>query len=261
SILDRSAATYLEKMDFSKLDKKDYVNLSTVLGALDIGASVEENTNAYATFAISWQFIDAYMIDRIEDLDGNIIYEHKVEPVKVFAPETAYMMTDMLRDVLKQGGTGTLAKSQLKFSSDFAAKSGTTQDHNDVWFVGYNPNISLGVWMGYEMKRTLYAFNNRYQHPSQRVNRLWAKYLNSLYDINPELVGTKETFKKPEGVVTRSFCGISGLAPSTSCSNAGLVTSDLFNKNVFLPTQPDDSFVSSTSVVINGNTYAALSNT
>ncbi|MBD8037521.1 penicillin-binding protein [Solibacillus sp. A46] len=261
SILDRRPATYLDKMGFSKLTEGDYVHLSTAIGGITHGATVEENTNAYTTFANEGKFIDAYMIERIEDLDGNVVYEHKVEPVEVFSPETAYMMTDMLRDVLQQGGTATLAKSQLKFSSDFAAKTGTTQDHKDVWLVGYNPNISVGVWLGYDQPRTLYAFNNRYQHPSNRVNRLWASYLNTLYDIDPELIGTKETFKKPEGVVTQSFCGISGLAASTSCSNAGLVVSDLFNKNVFLPTQPDDSFVSSTSVVINGSTYAALPST
>lgn len=261
SILDRRPATYLDKMGFSKLTEGDYVHLSTAIGGITHGATVEENTNAYTTFANEGKFIDAYMIERIEDLDGNVVYEHKVEPVEVFSPETAYMMTDMLRDVLQQGGTATLAKSQLKFSSDFAAKTGTTQDHKDVWLVGYNPNISVGVWLGYDQPRTLYAFNNRYQHPSNRVNRLWASYLNTLYDIDPELIGTKETFKKPEGVVTQSFCGISGLAASTSCSNAGLVISDLFNKNVFLPTQPDDSFVSSTSVVINGSTYAALPST
>lgn len=261
SILDRRPATYLDKMGFSKLTEGDYLHLSTAIGGITHGATVEENTNAYTTFANEGKFIDAYMIERIEDLDGNVVYEHKVDPVEVFSPETAYMMTDMLRDVLQQGGTATLAKSQLKFSSDFAAKTGTTQDHKDVWLVGYNPNISVGVWLGYDQPRTLYAFNNRYQHPSSRVNRLWANYLNTLYDIDPDLIGTKETFKKPEGVVTQSFCGISGLAASTSCSNAGLVISDLFNKNVFLPTQPDDSFVSSTSVVINGSTYAALPST
>lgn len=261
SILDRRPATYLEKMGFSKLTAGDYVNLSTSIGGLTYGASVEENVNAYATFANKGQFIDAYMIERIEDLDGNIIYEHKVEPVEVFSEETAYMMTDMLRDVLQQGGTATRAQSLLKFSSDFAAKTGTTQDHNDVWLVGYNPNISLGVWLGYDVPRSLNAFNNRYQHPSYRVNTLWATYMNSLYDINPEFIGTKEPFKKPENVVTESFCGISGMAPSASCSDAGLVISDLFNRNVLLPTQPDDSFVSSTSVVINGNTYAALPTT
>ena len=142
------------------------------------------------------------------------------------------MMTDMLRDVLQEGGTATLGKSQLKFSSDFAAKTGTTQDHKDVWLVGYNPNISIGVWLGYDQPRTLFAFNNRYQHPSNRVNRLWANYLNALYDVNPEYIGTKDTFQQPEGVVTEAFCGISGLAPSSSCSNAGLVRSEIKNKNV-----------------------------
>lgn len=248
-------------MGFSKLTEGDYVNLSTSIGGITHGATVEENTNAYTTFANNGQFNDAYMIERIEDLDGNIVYEHEAAPVDVFAPETAYMMTDMLRGVMKQGGTATLAKSQLKFSSDFAAKTGTTQDHKDVWLVGYNPNISVGVWLGYDHHAHFMHLITVTKDPSQRVNRLWANYLNTLYDIDPELVGTKETFKKPEGVVTRSFCGISGLAPSTSCANAGLVTSDLFNKNVFLPSKPDDSFVSSTSVVINGNTYAALPNT
>ena len=85
--------------------------------------------------------------------------------------------------------------------------------------------------------------------------------MNALYDLNPDYIGTKETFKQPDSVVTASFCGISGLAPSTSCENAGLVISDLFNKNVFLPTEPDDSFVSSTTVVIDGRSYAALPST
>lgn len=261
SILDRRPATFLEKMGFSRLTEGDFVNLSTSIGGITHGASVEENTNAFATFANKGKFIDAYMIERIEDLDGNTIFEQKSEPVDVFSEETAYMMTDMLRGVLTNGGTATKAKSLLSFSSDFAAKTGTTQDHKDVWLVGYNPNISLGVWLGYDQPRTLYAFNNTYQHPSARVNTLWAKYMNSLYKVNPELIGTKETFKKPENVVNASFCGISGLAPSTSCANAGFVTSDLFNKNMLLPTQPDDSFTSASSVVINGKSYAALSKT
>ncbi|ATP41462.1 peptidoglycan glycosyltransferase [Solibacillus sp. R5-41] len=260
-ILDKRPATFLEKMGFSKLTEGDFVNLSTAIGGITHGATVEENTNAYATFANNGQFIDAYMIERIEDLDGNVIFEHQTEPVDVFSEETAYMMTDMLRGVLKDGGTATKAKNLLSFSSDFAAKTGTTQDHKDVWLVGYNPNISLGVWLGYDQPRTLYAFNNTYQHPSARVNTLWAKYMNSLYKVDPELIGTKEPFQKPANVVSASFCGISGLAPSTSCANAGLVTSDLFNKSVLYPSKPDDSFISSSSVVINGKSYAALGKT
>lgn len=259
-ILPNRPATFLEKMGFSRLVEGDYVNLATAIGGLTNGTTVEENTNAFATFANDGQFIDAYMIEKIVDLDGQIIYEHEVEPVEVFSPETAYIMTDMLRDVLDYG-TGTRAKSTLKFSSDFAAKTGTTQDYKDVWLVGYNPNITLGVWMGYDQPRSLYTFNNTYYQPSTRVNLLWATLMNTAYDVMPDLVGTKERFEKPANVVSASFCGISGYAPSQACANAGLVRSDLFNRKVFLPSIPDDSLTSSSSVNVDGKIYSALPST
>ncbi len=259
-ILSNRPAEYLAKMGFSRLTEIDYVSLATAIGGLTNGTTVEENTNAFATLANGGQFIDAYMIDKIVDLDGNIIYQHEIEPTEVFSPETSYIVTDMLRDVLDYG-TGTRAKSTLKFSSDFAAKTGTTNDYKDVWLVGYNPNISLGVWMGYDQPRSLNTFNNTYYQPSTRVNLLWATLMNTIYDIDPEFIGTKERFEKPANVVSASFCGISGLAPSSACSSAGLVRSDLFNRNVFLPSLPDDSLVSSSSVTIDGKSYSALPST
>lgn len=260
SILERRPATYLEKMGFSQLTEGDYVNLSTAIGGLTNGTTIEENTNAFSTLANSGQFIDSYMIEKIVDLDGNVIYEHKVEPVQVFSPETSYMVTDMLRDVL-DSGTATRANRTLKFSSDFAAKTGTTQDFKDVWLVGYNPNITLGVWMGYDQPRSLAQFNNTYGQPSTRVNLLWANLMNSLYDVNPELIGTKKQFERPPNVVNASFCGITGDAPSTACSDAGLVRSDLFNRNVFLPSRGEDILISSSSVMIDGKAYLALDST
>ena len=59
----------------------------------------------------------------------------------------------MMRDVLEYG-TGTRAKGMLKFSADFAAKTGTTNDYKDVWLVGYNPSVTLGLWMGYDQQRS-----------------------------------------------------------------------------------------------------------
>ncbi|MFC7684354.1 transglycosylase domain-containing protein [Ureibacillus sp. GCM10028918] len=260
AIRDRKPASFLEQMGFTKVTPGDYENLSAAIGGLTYGTTVEENTNAFATFANGGQFIDAYMIDRIEDLDGNIIYKHEVEPVKVFSPETSYMVTDMLRDVLDEG-TATRANSALKFSSDFAAKTGTTNEHKDVWLVGYNPNISLGVWLGYDQNKSLYQFNNTYGQPSTRVNLLWASLMNSLYDVNPELVDPQGQFERPANVVNASFCGISGDAPSTACTQAGLVRSDLFNRNVFLPSKVDESLNASSSVMINGKAYIALDST
>jgi len=260
-IIDKRPAEFLEKMGFTKLTKGDYENLAAAIGAIEYGTTVEENTNAFATFANGGKFIDAYMIEKIEDVDGHIIYQHEAEPVEVFSEETSYIITDMMRDVFKYG-TGVKARSTLKFSSDFAGKTGTTQEYKDVWLVGYNPNVSLGVWLGYDQPRTLYQFNNIYLQPSTRVNLLWASLMNAAYDVNPEFIGTKERFQQPEGVVKASFCGISGMAPSKACSDAGLVRSDLFIRK-FVPTATDNSFISSDTrtVNINGETYLALDST
>ena len=261
SILDRRPATYLDKMGISNLAGVDYENLATSIGGITNGTTVEENTNAFTTFANGGQFIDAYMIEKIEDLDGNLIYEHESKPVQVFSPETSYIVTDMLRDVLNVG-TGTRAKSMLKFSSDFAAKTGTTQKYNDVWLVGYNPNITLGVWLGYDQPQTLYQFNNTYGQPSVRINMLWANLMNSVYDANKKVViGNGQGFKAPSGVVNLAFCGISGDAVTDACNEAGMVRSDLFNRNVFVPSKKDDSFISSSSVLIDGKAYLALDST
>lgn len=259
-IMDRKPTDFLYKMGFEHIEENEYANHALSIGGMTNGATVEENTNAFGTFANNGQFIDAYMIEKIEDVDGNIIYQHKTEPVQVFSPATSYIITDMLRDVLSDG-TAKLAKSRLKFQSDFAAKTGTTQDHNDSWLVGYNPNVSLGVWLGYDYNETLFYMNNRYNHPSVRINMLWSNMMNAMYDVNPDLVDAPNAFPVPEGVVTRSFCGISGLAVSDGCSKAGLVKSDLFNAAAMLPTASDDSLITSSYVVINGNKYRSLDST
>ena len=85
-------------------------------GGMTIGMSVEENTNAFATFANGGKFIDAYIVERIEDMDGNVVYQHETEPVDVFSPETSYIVTDMLRDVLKPGGTGSQVTQNMNFN-------------------------------------------------------------------------------------------------------------------------------------------------
>ncbi|TQR18419.1 transglycosylase domain-containing protein [Psychrobacillus vulpis] len=259
-IMDRKPTEFLKKMGFEHIEDAEYANHALSIGGMTNGATVEENTNAFGTFANNGQFIDAYMIEKIEDVDGNVIYQHKIEPVEVFSPATAYIITDMLRDVLSEG-TASVANSRLKFQSDFAGKTGTTQNHNDSWLVGYNPNVSLGVWLGYDYNETLFYMNNRYNHPSVRINMLWSNMMNAMYDVNPELVDAPNPFAIPKNVVTRSFCGISGLAASDACAQAGLVKSDLFNAAAMLPTAPDDSLITSSYVVINGNKYRSLDST
>lgn len=262
-IIDQNPAKYVEQMGFSELTDADYENAAFSIGAMEKGATVEEVTNAFSTFANNGKFTDAYMIDKIEDMNGNIIYEHKVDPVDVFSPQTAYIISDMLRDVSKSG-TAVNMRQNLNFGVDLAVKTGQTNAYKDAWLVGYNPNISLGVWIGYEdMRKGLYpsSMRNTYLPPSNRVNLLFARLMNAANAHAPDLLGAGNTFQRPEGVVSRSFCGISGLAPSQICADAGLVRSDLFNANVFVPSKADDSIISSSYVSVKGTKYLALPST
>jgi len=247
------ATDYLVKMGFSTMTLDDRTNPSMAIGALQRGVSVEENTNAFGTFANGGKFVDAYLIDKIVDRDGNTIFEQKPEPVEVFSPQTAYLTIDMMRDVVNQG-TAQDIPNKLKFSSDWAGKTGTGQDYYDAWFVAVNPNVSLGVWTGYDKQISM---DSQY---ANRNKNLWALFANAAYDKKPEIMDPEKSFKMPTGIVKRSFCGISGKLASDLCQKAGLVQTDLFNAK-YVPTEVDDSLTEGRYVVMNGNTYQALSST
>lgn len=253
---------YLRKMGITSLDESDEHNPALSLGGMKYGMTVEENVNAFATLGNDGNFVDAYMIEKITDSDGEVIYEHEVEQVEVFSPQTAYLTLDMMRDVIKSG-TGSYLPSQLKHGGvDWAGKTGTSQDYEDAWFVGINPNVSLATWIGYDDPASIYCSNCSLSY-SQRNMKLWAELINHAADIDPELVTPENRFKQPEGIVERSYCAISGLLPSDLCEKAGLVKSDIYNAD-HVPTKTDNSLVggkSSELVVVDGKEVPAGANT
>lgn len=252
TIIDRNPTQYLEKMGISTLTEGDKSHLSMSLGGLEKGISVEENVNAYATFANGGTFVDAYMIEKIETKDGEIIYQHEAKPVEVFSPQTAYLMIDMMRDVINSGTAAGL-RSKMKFSSDWAGKTGTAQEYRDSWFVATNPKVTFGVWMGYDTPKPLERSYKGYSY-GQRNQMIWANLMNAVYDIKPELVQTDERFAMPGGIVRRSYCAVSGKLPSDLCEKAGLIKSDLFNAK-YVPKEVDDSLIEGSYVVVDDKYY------
>ncbi|UFT98055.1 penicillin-binding protein [Radiobacillus kanasensis] len=248
------ASQYLEPMGFTSLTKGDHGYPAVALGGLTNGVTIEENTNAYTTFGNGGKAVDAYIIDKIETVDGEVIYQHESEAVEVFTPQTNYLMLDMMRDVLTSG-TATAARANLKYTNvDWAGKTGTSQDWHDTWFVATNPNVTMGMWMGYDTPKPL---GGNY---SRRNLILWAKLVNAATDINPDLMAPKERFERPGGLVYRSYCKVSGMLPSDVCSELGLVDSDLFNAK-FVPKQRDNSLIRGTYVMVNGKSIIAGPNT
>jgi len=254
-IVNQNPAKYLEKMGFTSLTKDDHTNLSAAIGSI-YGVTVEENTNAFSTFSNGGKFIDAYMIDKIVDKSGKVIYQHEVTPVDVFKPQTAYLTLDMMRDVIKMG-TAAGINSKLNFRADWAGKTGTGNEYKDSWFVATNPNITFGIWTGYDTPKSLKISGMSY---SQRTNNLWAELINAAYKIKPDVINPKESFQMPSGIVKRSYCAVSGMLPSNACSKAGLIESDYFNVND-VPTKVDDSLIEGNFVTISGKKYLALDST
>ncbi|GGE77317.1 transglycosylase domain-containing protein [Priestia taiwanensis] len=244
--------SYLEKMGFTTLHENDRGAASLSLGGMSKGVTVEENVNAYTTFANGGKFIDAYMIEKIVDKAGNIIYQHESKPVEVFSPQTAYLTTDMMRDVM-QGTAGSL-NSHLNFRTDWAGKTGTSNNYYDLWFVATNPNVTFGTWLGYDKNISVDPSGHR------RNLELWARLANAAYQVSPSVVGPKITHQMPSGIGKREICGISGLLPSEGCRQAGHVTNDYVNLK-FLPTKADNTVKPENFVMINGKLYASLPTT
>ncbi|WP_163539223.1 transglycosylase domain-containing protein [Gracilibacillus sp. YIM 98692] len=253
------AQQFLDKMGFDHLSDdpahNDYANLSLALGSSYRGVTVEENTNAYATFGNGGDFVNGYMIEKIETNDGEVIYEHQSETTEdVFSPQTNYLMIDMMRDVLTRG-TGTAARANLNNKSvDWAGKTGTSNDFRDTWFVATNPNVTLGSWMGYDYNQQL---DSGY---SARNNVFWAQLVNAATEIRPELMAPSQSFERPGGIVSRTYCTTSGMLPSDLCSELGLVQTDIYNAN-YVPTKRDDSLVEETYVMVGDKAVIAGTDT
>lgn len=119
---------------------------SIALGTLDV--SLYEATRAYGAFANNGEMNNLYLIDKITDKEGNLIYESKQQkPEKVFSKESSQTLTTMLQKAVEQG-TGAKIRSVYNIKSQLASKTGTAQNYTNAWFMAYTPNIVLGTWVG-----------------------------------------------------------------------------------------------------------------
>lgn len=246
-----NALDYVKKMGVTTLVDSDNHAATGVIGGLTYGLTVEEITNAYATFANYGSFVDAYLIERIENNDKQVIYQHESQPVPVFSEQTAYLMTDMMRTVVS-GGTGTSIRNFVGRSRDVAGKTGTTNKQYDLWFIGYTPSITMGVWTGYDEP---YSLPNS---SSRRPMEVWGKVMSKVFEAYPDLSPKDAKFKQPNGIVNRSVCNKSGKLPSELCKEAGWVISDIFNKK-YVPTEVDDSLQKARIIEWNDKLYLANS--
>jgi len=142
--------SYLKKMNFTHIEKSDYVP-ATSLGGFTTGMSTLEMASAYATLANDGLYRTPTCIKKIIDIDENVVYESKQKKTRIYKETAARMMTDVLVTAVEEG-TGQLAKLS---GIPCAGKTGTTNDNKDGWFVGYTRYYTTSVWVGYDLPKTV----------------------------------------------------------------------------------------------------------
>jgi penicillin-binding protein 1A len=115
---------------------------AAVLGSENVTAL--DMANSYATFANSGVHVGPVFVDQIEKADGTILWQHAHTQERVISAPIADTITDILSDALNSG-TGTRAR----IGRPAAGKTGTGVEFRDAWFVGYTPQLSTAVWVGY----------------------------------------------------------------------------------------------------------------
>ncbi len=123
-----------------------YPYLSLSLGTFDV--SLLEMVSAFCVFPNQGIRVKPYFIARIEDREGAVLEETRVETEYVISPQTAYLITSMLQGVILRG-TGAAASS---LGIPLAGKTGTTSNFTDAWFIGFSPSLCAGVWVGHDTK-------------------------------------------------------------------------------------------------------------
>jgi penicillin-binding protein len=182
---------YIRKMDLNPNPKYD--GEASALGGFHKGFTVEQMTGAYATLGNNGMFNKPHLIDRIVDSNGHVIYDYSKinHPVQVFTPQTTYELTQMLRKVVTDGTAKERIGSKLG-PYIVAGKTGTTSNQYDLWFIGYTPNISLGVWSGYDKPTTANQF---------LAKDAWVRMFKAIAKANPQLVPAGLDFTNPGGSI------------------------------------------------------------
>ncbi len=183
------AQDYITRFGFAAKDHPAYLTMALGAGSV----TPWQMAQAYAVFANGGYRVNPYLISRIEDSKGKIIETTKFveagnDAERVIDERNAFLMNSMMHDVTQ---IGTAAKARQLGRSDLAGKTGTTNNHIDTWFAGFNPKKVAVVWMGYDKPQSLGSSETG----GSAALPIWIKYMSTA------LRGVPDTYlNPPEGV-------------------------------------------------------------
>ncbi|MBU6301469.1 MAG: transglycosylase domain-containing protein [Verrucomicrobia bacterium] len=120
----------------------------------NLGATVQAVTSAYSAFANEGAWMRSHVITSVVDQNGNQVYRQITPRVRILSPAVTWLTTRTLEKVMEPGGTAWAARSQ-GLKAPAGGKTGTTNNYNDAWFVGFTGELSCGVWVGLDQQKTI----------------------------------------------------------------------------------------------------------
>ena len=200
--------SYMEKMGY---DIPEYGIESLPMGG-GIDVTVAQHTNGYQTLANNGVYHKKYMISKIEKTSGEVIYEHKDEPVQVYSKATATIMQSLLRDVISSRVTSTFQNDLASLNSslaraDWIGKTGTTNEDGDMWLMVSTPRLTLGGWIGHDDNSPLAKGAGHYRNANYM-----AHLVNAIHQASPSSWGS-ERFSLDPSVTSSQVLKSTGQKP------------------------------------------------
>ena len=199
----RSYDFMTNKLGFTTLTSQDAQQVGNMgLGGLDRGVTTEEMAAAFAAFANEGIYTAPRTFIRVEDADGNVILENEANASVAMKDTTAALMNSLLQEVIN-GGTGYEGRIS---GMHVAGKTGTTNNDQDRYFVGYTPYYSCAVWVGYVHNQRIVASGNP-------AASMWQKVMSRIHADLPD-----KDFFSCSGLTYVKVCADSGLLATDSCA-------------------------------------------
>ena len=192
----------LELLEMDAGGRTDIALSPLSVGALTYGVTLQNMVNAYIPYGNGGTYYSAHIVSRLEQGNHELVYENNGDPYEAVDPETAYVMNRLMKNVVSSNGTAGAAQLSNK---DVVGKTGTTQNWDDLWFIGLTEDFVSGVWIGYTERDRIVA------NPSSA--KLW-------YNVIGEYANSLETdaeYPTCESVICAPICKKTGMIAGEGC--------------------------------------------
>jgi penicillin-binding protein 1A len=181
--------------------------LPVALGAAE--ATLSEMTSAFAVFPNQGVHMQTYSVLKVTDRAGNVLEENRPEPKDAIRADTAYVLTNLLRGVVQRG----TANKAASLNWPIGGKTGTTDDYTDAWFIGFDPDITIGVWIGLDQKKTI----GRNMTGAEAAVPIWMEVMKAWIGDRKD----PPKFEAPGNIV---FVSVDNTGASTDAATPGAIS-------------------------------------